>query len=100
MSYSPVLALPDFSQPFIIECDASSSRLEAVLMQHNKPIAFYSQALKGKHFLLSAYETELLALATAARKWGPYLVGKSFVVKTDHQSLNFLLEQRIATLAQ
>ena len=69
-------------------------------MQHNRPIAFHSKALKGKHLHLSTYETELLALATAVRKWRPYLVGKPFVLRTDHQSLKFLLEQRIATPAQ
>ena len=69
-------------------------------MQHNKPIAFHSQALKGKHFHLSTCETELLALATAVRKWRPYLVGKPFVVRTSHRSLKFLLKQRIATSAQ
>ena len=56
--------------------------------------------MKGKHLHLSTYETELLALATAVRKWRPYLVGKPFVLRTDHQSLKFLLEQRIATPAQ
>ena len=100
VSHPPVLALLDFSQPFVIECDASGTGLGAILMQHNRPIAFHSQALKGKHLHLSTYETELLALATAMRKWRPYLVGKPFVVKTDHQSLKFLLEQRIATPAQ
>ena len=68
-------------------------------MQHNQPIAFHSQALKGKHFHPSTYEIELLALATVVRKWRPYLVGKPFVVKIDHQSLKFLLEQRIAAPA-
>nr|XP_023879731.1 uncharacterized protein LOC111992135 [Quercus suber] len=96
----PVLALPDFSKSFIIECDASGYGLGAVLMQEQRPIAYHSQALKGKHLHLSAYETELLALATAVKKWRPYLLGRPFIVRTDHQSLKFLLEQRIATPAQ
>lgn len=101
VSHPPVLALPDFSQPpFVIECDASGTGLGVFLMQHNRQIAFHSQALKGKHLHLFAYETELLALATAVRKWRPYLVGKPFMVTTDHQSLKFLLEQHIATPAQ
>ena len=42
----------------------------------------------------------MLALATAVKKWRLYLLGRPFIVRTDHQSLKFLLEQRIATPAQ
>ena len=96
----PVLALPDFFRSFIIECDASGKGLGAVLMQDQRPIAFHSQALKDKYLHLSTYETELMALASAVKKWRSYLLGRPFVVKTDHQSLKFLLEQRIATPSQ
>ena len=43
----PVLGLPDFSQQFVIECDASGIRIGAVLTQNNQPITYYSEALKG-----------------------------------------------------
>ena len=87
-----VLALLDCSKPFITECDASGYGLGVVLMQEHRPIAYHSQTLKGKHLHFSAYETELLALATAGKKWRPYLLAKPFIVRTEHQSLKFLLE--------
>ena len=49
---------------------------------------------------MSTYEIELLALATAVKKWRSYLLGRPFVVRTDHQSLKFLWEKRIATPSQ
>ena len=100
VTHPPVLALPNFSKPFIIECDAPGRGLGAILMQDQKPIAFHSQALKAKYLHLSTYETELMALAPTVKKWRFYLLGRPFVVKTDHQSLKFLLEQRIAAPSQ
>jgi ribosomal protein L21E len=97
MIAAPILALPNFSQPFVIECDASGMGIGAVLMQSNRPIAFLSRALKGKVVHMSTYEKELFALVTVIQKWRPYLLGKPFIVKTDHQSLKFLLEQKVGT---
>jgi hypothetical protein len=61
-------------------------------MQDGKPIAYYSQGLRGKNLFLSTYEKELLALVLFVKKWRPYLLGKAFVIKTDQQSLKRLLE--------
>lgn len=42
MKHPPILALPDFTQEFVIECNASGSGIGAILMQSNKPIGFIS----------------------------------------------------------
>ena len=97
VSTPPVLALLDFSKAFVVECDALGKGLGAVLMQGNRPLAYHSEVLKGRSLHLSTYEKEFLALVKAVRKWRPYLVGKPFIIKTDHQSLKYLLEQRIGT---
>ncbi|XP_077237223.1 uncharacterized protein LOC143878893 [Tasmannia lanceolata] len=100
MTKSPVLALPNFSLPFIIECDASGLGVVAVLMQMGRPLAYFSQALHGRNLSLSTYEKELHAIIMAVKKWRPYLLGRKFVIRTDQRSLKFLLEQKIATPMQ
>ncbi|CAN0904661.1 Retrovirus-related Pol polyprotein from transposon 17.6 [Linum grandiflorum] len=94
---APVLRLPDFTQPFVVECDACANRVGAFLMQEGRAIAYFSQAIQGKSLLLSVYEKEMLALALAVKRWRPYLLGCKFVIRTDQRSLKYLLEQKITT---
>ena len=94
-----MLALPDFTKTSTVQCNASGLGLGAVLMQDHRPIAFHNQALKGNKLSLSIYEKEFLALVVTVKKWRPYLLGRPFVIKTNHQSLKYLLEQRMGTLA-
>lgn len=96
----PILVLPNFQKPFVIECDASGEAIGAMLMQEGRPLAYFSQALKGQSLRLSIYEKKFLALVSAVQKWRHYLLGQTFVIKTDHQSLKCLLDQRVGIVMQ
>ncbi|XP_057252042.1 uncharacterized protein LOC130592021 [Beta vulgaris subsp. vulgaris] len=94
MTNTPVLALPNFKIPFILETDASGYGVGAVLMQNNHPIAFYSKLLGPRSQARSVYEKELMAICLAIQKWRHYLLGRHFIVRTDQQSLKFIMQQR------
>jgi hypothetical protein len=71
-----------------------------VLLQDKHRIAFFNRPVAPRHRSLAAYERELIGLVHAIRHWRPYLWGRRFTVRTDHYSLKFLLDQRLATIPQ
>lgn len=94
---APVLSLPDFSTPFVVETDASDDGVGAVLMQNGHPLAFLSKALGPRSRGLSTYEKEYLAVILAVQQWRAYLQHSEFTILTDHKSLSQLNEQRLHT---
>ncbi|KAL0361456.1 UNVERIFIED_CONTAM: Transposon Ty3-I Gag-Pol polyprotein [Sesamum radiatum] len=100
MVSAPVLTLPDFSKPFVLETDASDKGIGAVLMQDKRTIAYLSKALSLKNQALSVYEKEFLAPLMAVEKWKHYLIGNHFIIRTDQKSLKYILEQKVDTMLQ
>ena len=97
MCQATVLATRDFTKTFIVECDASGNGIGVVLMQDERPIAFESHPIKGNFLLKAIYEKEMFAILHALKKWRPYLMGRHFKVKTDHDSLEYFLEQILSS---
>ena len=98
MATVPILALPNFDRPFVINTNASGYGVGAILMQDGRPIALFSQDLSQRARLRSVYERELMTIVLAVQKWRHYVRGRSFIIQTDQKSLKFLLEQRVINL--
>ena len=73
LTKAPILALPNFTKTFEIECDASNIGIRVILLQEGHPIAYFSEKLKGSHLNYSTYDKELYALVRALQNWQLYL---------------------------
>ena len=55
LTNAPMFALPNFAEPFVLETDASSVGIGAVLSQNNHPISFFSKKISVRMQSQSAY---------------------------------------------
>ena len=96
-SESPVLAYADYSKPFALHTDASTTGLGAVLYQKQEDgkervIAYASRTLNKAERNYDAHKLEFLALKWAVTdRFHEYLYGATFEVFTDNNPLTYIL---------
>lgn len=88
-----MLVLPDFSNPFELHCDASKLGIGAVLSQHGRPVAYFSEKLSGSKLRYNTYDVEFYVVIQAVRHWRHYLFLQEFVLFTDHDALKHMGSQ-------
>ena len=86
----PILALPNFSKPFLVTTDASGQAIGGVLTQEGRSIAYESRKLRTHELNYPTHDLELLAIVHALKIWCHYLLGNAFKIKTDHKSLKWI----------
>lgn len=95
---SPVLQSPNFDLPFTVQTDASGLGLGAVLLQgegeDRRPVQYISRKLFARETRYSTVEKECLAIKWALDSLRYYLLGKQFVLETDHRALQWLNRMR------
>ena len=93
LTTTPILVLPDFAKPFELHCDASKVGIGAVLSQHDRPVAYFSENLSGSRMRYSTYDMDIYAVGQAVRHWCHYLFHREFMLYTDHDALKHLHSQ-------
>nr|GEW21271.1 reverse transcriptase domain-containing protein [Tanacetum cinerariifolium] len=97
---TPILALPEGSENFVVYCDASHKGLGVILMQKEKVIAYASRQLKVYKKNYTTHDLELSAVVFALKMWRHYLYDTNYVVFTDHKSLQHILDQKELNMRQ
>ncbi|KAK3541219.1 hypothetical protein QTP86_016809 [Hemibagrus guttatus] len=95
---APLLIHPDPDKPFVVEVDASTAGVGAVLSQQQgnpsrlHPCAFFSHKLNPAERNYDIGNRELLAIKLALEEWRHWLEGARhlFLVLTDHKNLEYL----------
>ena len=93
------LMLPDFDQQFTVTTDASAQGLGAILSQQQlggseHPICYISRRTTPPEANYSATDLECLAVKWALSKLRYYLIGRPFLLITDHSALLSILNRR------
>ena len=100
----PVLAMPDFTKPFTIRCDASEYAIGQVLVQGEGPdervIAYESRKLTPAEGRYEVHDKELLSVIHALKKWRHYLHGSRVTVITDNWASKFIQTKPILNRRQ
>jgi hypothetical protein len=63
-------------------------------MQENHYIAFKSWKLNSREEAKSTYDKEMLEIIHALEKWKQYMFGVKFSNKTEHDNLNYFLNNK------
>ena len=95
MLSAPILSYPNAHDTFILDTDASGQAIGAVLSQvqdeAEKVICYRSYVLTPAQRRYCVTKRELLAVVRFTRQYRHYLLGRKFLLRTDHNSLTWLL---------
>lgn len=95
LQQGPVLVLPNFQKEFVLMTDASDVAMGAALCQESdngemQPVCLWSRKFSETETKYSTTEREALAVIYFIEKFRYYLLGRKFLLKTDHRALPFI----------
>eukprot|EP00253_Pinus_taeda_P027714 PITA_27714 len=93
LTTAPILSIANPNKDYVVCTDASKEGLGGVLMQEGRVISYESRKLKEHEQKYSAYDLELAVVIHALKMWRHYLMGRKFLLHTDHHSLTNYFSQ-------
>ena len=92
----PVLMPFSLQKQTVLTVDASGVAIGAVLSQDSHPVIFISRKLTDAETRYSNIEREGLAVIWACNRLEHFLLGKRFIIKTDHKPLIWIFGSETA----
>jgi hypothetical protein len=98
VSNAQTLSLPRDDGIFILTTDASDLGVGAILSQvqekEEKIISYFSKVHNKAEENYGITEKELLAVIKAVQQFRSYLLGRKFILRTDHSAIKYLFTTR------
>ncbi|GBN15820.1 Retrovirus-related Pol polyprotein from transposon 297 [Araneus ventricosus] len=95
LTSAPILTYPRIDKDFILDTDASNEGIGGVLSQNigneERVIAYFSKSVGKPERNYCVTRKELLAIVKSIEHFHHYLYGRKFLLRTDHDSLRWLL---------
>ena len=92
---SPILGYPTEKGTYVLDCDASHDCIGAVLSQRQREgevvISYCSKKMSKSEKGYCITRKELLSVYYFVKQLRHYLLGRPFVIRTDHKALTWLL---------
>jgi hypothetical protein len=93
LTNEPVLKIANPNKHFMVCIDAYKEGLRGVLMQEGHVIYYESRKLNEHEINYVTHDLELVSIVHALKIWRHYLLGRIFVLMTDHSGLRYVFDQ-------
>lgn len=94
MAKKPVVKMFDPKKDMTLTTDASEHSISGILSQEGHPIMYLSRRLTNTKFNYSNIQKEALAIVWTTTRAQQFLIGKKFLLRSDHRPLEFIFNPR------
>jgi hypothetical protein len=93
LTHAPMLKITDSEANLLVCTNSCKEGLGGVLMRGGSVVYYESQKLNEHEVNYVTHDLELDAIVHTLKMWRHYLMGRKFVLMTDHYGLRYMFDQ-------